>query len=244
MFNYKLTIQYKGTNYSGWQIQENADTVQRRIKSVCETILRYDVNLIGSGRTDAGVHALGQVANFKCENEIDIPSFQHSLNSILPFDISVSSVELVHENFHSRFDAKRRSYLYFISTKKSPFYKDYSYYYRSRTELNIGDLNLLSKEFIGKHDFTSFAKANSETENKVCTVFDIGWRNVKGIVLFKIEADRFLHGMVRAIVGTILTAAENSFDENYIINIFEKHNRSEAGRTVPSEGLFLYKVRY
>ncbi|MFI5237614.1 MAG: tRNA pseudouridine synthase A, partial [Ignavibacteriales bacterium] len=147
MFNYKITIQYDGTRYAGWQIQENATTIQEVISNSLGQILQEDINLIGAGRTDAGVHALGQVANFKLSKELDLFRFKHSLNSVLTHEISITNVESVEENFHARFNAKKRSYIYLISNQKSPFFDRYSYTLFS--EFNQAKLNELSKALIG-----------------------------------------------------------------------------------------------
>ncbi|MHB1688130.1 MAG: tRNA pseudouridine(38-40) synthase TruA [Ignavibacteriaceae bacterium] len=242
MNNYKLIIQYDGTNFAGWQIQSNADTIQQRISDSIKTILKEEVNLIGSGRTDAGVHALGQVANFRTEQEIDLYRFKHSLNSILPFDISVLRIEKTDVNFHSRYDAKKRSYVYLFSKFKSPFYNRYSYFYHN--DINCERLNLLSNIFIGQNDFSSFSRKNSDTENKVCNIYSAGWKETKGLIIFVIEADRFLHGMVRTIIGTLLTALKNNTGEKYIEDVILKKDREAAGEAVPAKGLFLFKVKY
>lgn len=242
MNNYKLHIQYDGTEYSGWQFQENAVTVQQKLVDAIKTLLNENVNLIGSGRTDAGVHAFGQVANFTTDQQIDLFKFKYSLNSILPIDISVIEIHKVHPEFHSRFDAKKRSYYYLISNQKSPFYESYSYFYHG--ELDCQKLNELSKVFLGEHDFTSFCKKNSETENKFCNVCNIRWKETRGIIFFLIEADRFLHGMVRTIVGTLLHTLKNNLDESSIKKVFESKDRESAGESVPAKGLFLYKVKY
>lgn len=242
MNNYKLTIQYDGTNYSGWQIQTNANSIQQEITRAINIILKEEVNLIGSGRTDAGVHAIGQVANFRTEKEIDLYKFQFSLNSILPEDISISSIQKVDEKFHSRFDAKKRTYLYLISQFKSPFYKRYSYYYPQ--QLNTERLNELSNLFKGKKNFASFCKQQSKVENKICDVYEISWFTQYDLVVFKISADRFLHGMVRAIIGTLLKAEKKENSEEYIKQIFDSENREAADEAVPAKGLYLYKVEY
>ncbi|AFH49946.1 Pseudouridylate synthase A [Ignavibacterium album JCM 16511] len=242
MNNYKLILQYDGSRYSGWQIQENSITIQQEIISAIKIILKEEVNLIGSGRTDSGVHALGQVANFRTEKEIDLYKFQFALNSILPNDISVTSVEKVHENFHSRFDAKKRTYIYLISQFKSPFYKNYSFFYPYKVELK--KLNDLSNLFIGKKNYSSFCKRKSEVENKFCEVTEISWSNQFDLIVFKISADRFLHGMVRAIVGTLLKALKMEKPEEYIQEVFRSEDRDFAGEAVPAKGLFLYKVEY
>ncbi|HMN49948.1 MAG TPA: tRNA pseudouridine(38-40) synthase TruA [Ignavibacteriaceae bacterium] len=242
MKNYKLIIQYDGTNYAGWQIQKNASTVQQTISDAIKTLLNADVNLIGSGRTDSGVHALGQAANFRTENEIDIYRFKYSLNSILPSDISIVKMEEVDEHFHARFDAKKRSYIYIITQMKSPFYKNYSYLYPVKIDLE--KLNELSKLFLGEKDFTSFSKKKPEIDNKNCTLFNLRWKKKGDIILFYIQANRFLHGMVRAITGTLLKAQELENPEEFLTDIFNSKNREEAYDSVPSKGLFLYKVEY
>jgi tRNA pseudouridine38-40 synthase len=240
--NYKLIIQYDGTNYSGWQIQKNSESIQQSITEVIEVLLKEKINLIGSGRTDSGVHAIGQVANFRTETEIDIFRFKHSLNSILPSDILVSAIEEVDTEFHARFDAKKRTYLYLITQRRSPFYKNYSYFYPRKIDLE--KLNSLSKLFICEKDFTSFSKKNSDIENKNCTIYKAFWRNKGEVILFSIQASRYLHGMVRTIVGTLLNAQDQDNPENFIQEIFNSKNREEAFESVPAKGLFLYKVEY
>ena len=249
--NYKLTIQYDGTKYSGWQIQAGSQTIQQAITESIETITGRKVNLIGSGRTDSGVHALGQTANFRIEEKLDLYKFKYSLNSILPKDISIIDTIEIPENFHARYDAKRRKYLYLFIKYKSPFYEPYAYKYFYKLDSSF--LNRLSKSFLGEKDFSSFSRIHprrTETEelasesDKVCFVYDAVWREVKGFTLFFIEANRFLHGMVRTIVGTLLNAQKYNYDEKYIEEIFSAKNREAAGEAVPARGLFLYKVKY
>ena len=242
MFNYKLTIQYDGTSYAGWQIQENALSIQEVISNSIKQILQEDINLIGSGRTDAGVHALGQVANFTVSKQLELFKFKYSLNSMLPKDISITNIEIVDEVFHSRFSARKRSYIYLISNQKSPFFERYSYTYYS--EFEPEKLNKLSSTLIGVKDFTSFSKINTAVENKICEVYEARWRRQKNLLIFYIEANRFLYGMVRAIVGSLLRAysSENGFD--HLKNIFDQKDRNAAADAVPAKGLFLYKVKY
>lgn len=240
--NYKLIIQYDGTDYAGWQFQANAVTVQQKIVEAIRILIGVNVNLIGSGRTDAGVHALGQVANFTTMQEIDLYKFKYSLNSILPIDISILDIQKVHQEFHSRYDAKKRAYIYLISRNKSPFYDRYSYSYYN--ELDCTKLNLISRDLLGEHDFTSFCKKYSETENKVCNIFTAHWKETRGLIFFLIEADRFLHGMVRTIVGTVLHSLKNNLGESYIVNVLKSKAREAANESAPAKGLFLYKVKY
>ena len=164
MKNYKLIIQYDGANYSGWQIQKNSNSIQQIITESLEILMKEKINLIGSGRTDSGVHAIVQAANFRTESSIDIYRFKHSLNSILPSDIVVTTMEEVDIEFHARFAAKKRTYLYLITQSRSPFYKYYSYFYPRKIDLL--KLNSLSNLFLGEQDFTSFSKNTEEIENK------------------------------------------------------------------------------
>ncbi|MEN8192465.1 MAG: tRNA pseudouridine(38-40) synthase TruA [Bacteroidota bacterium] len=244
MKNYRLLIQYNGKSFSGWQRQPNVPTIQQQIEDSIYTITKERINLIGSGRTDTGVHALGQSANFRIDTELDNRKFLHSLNSILPNEIAIIDMYEVNENFHARFDAQKRSYLYIINPLKSPFHKDFAYYYPPIEKISINKLNEISSKFIGEYDFTSFAKKNTDVKEKTCNISYAKWRKSKGLYLFRIDSNRFLHGMVRTIVGTILEVAEKNLSENVIMDIIESKEREKAGRGVPPEGLFLYKVQY
>ena len=244
MKNYKLKIEYNGANFSGWQIQPNVPTIQGEITNALKQIIGSEINLIGSGRTDSGVHALGQVANFQIEDELNIHKVKHSLNSLLPNDIAISEFEEVDADFHSRFDAKLRSYLYLFTNNKSPFYNEYSYNYSPIFNLEIERLNEISNYILGEHDFTSFSKKNTDTENMVCNISLAKWRRVKGHINFRIDGNRFLHGMVRTIVGTVLEIAEKNKLNHEINKIVAAKNRDIAGRSVPAKGLFLLDVKY
>jgi tRNA pseudouridine38-40 synthase len=242
MFNYRMTIQYDGTNYSGWQIQENALTVQEVLTKSIEQISQEKINLIGAGRTDTGVHALGQVANFLLSTELDLYRFKYSLNSVLPDDISITQIELTDEKFHARFSAKKRSYIYLISNYKSPFFDRYSY--NLFTELNQDKLNELCSLLIGVQDFTSLSKNNPDVQNKICEIYEARWRRQKNFFIFYIEANRFLYGMVRAIVGSLLKAYSTETGIEYLRNVILQKDRNVAADAVPAKGLFLYKVKY
>ncbi|MBN1639346.1 MAG: tRNA pseudouridine(38-40) synthase TruA [Ignavibacteriales bacterium] len=244
MNNYKLTIQYDGTDFAGWQIQKNAPTIQQTIVDAIQIILKENVNLIGSGRTDAGVHALGQVANFKTENALDIRSFQYSLNSLLPESISILNMEKVDDNFNARYSAKSRNYFYFINSIKSPFYQKYSMFDKQSEKINVDQLNVLSKILLGEKDFTSFSKKDEEKENKNCIIIKTHWRRSGSFLMFYIEANRFLHGMVRSIVGTLLQIVKENKNKEDLTNILNSKNRENAGMSVSPKGLFLYKVKY
>jgi tRNA pseudouridine38-40 synthase len=240
--NYKLIIQYDGTNYAGWQIQKNALTIQQLISDSIKVLTKEDISLIGSGRTDSGVHAIGQAANFKTKTGIDIYRFFYSLNSLLPKDIAVKEMNEVNIDFNARGDAKERTYLYLFTKFKSPFYDKYAYFYHDK--IDCYRLNYLSSFLTGKKDFTSFCKTISDTENKICNIYNIRWKESKELVFFIIEADRYLHGMVRSIIGTLLNSVKNNLEEEYIEEVFSAKNRSAAGEAVPAKGLFLYNVKY
>lgn len=244
MNNYKLLIQYDGTNYSGWQMQINAISIQQKIVDTIELITKEHVNLIGSGRTDTGVHALGQVANFRIEKDLNLYKFRYQLNSILPNDISITKIEKVAENFHSRFDAKRRSYLYLFIHNKSPFYYKYAHYYPPLCKINFDHLNEISKMLLGEHDFTSFARKNPDLTDKTCNISEIHWRKGRDISIFYITANRFMHGMVRTIIGTLLHIAEQNLNGDYLLEVLNKKEREKADESVPAKGLYLFKVRY
>lgn len=244
MPNYKLIIQYDGTDYSGWQIQKNAPSVQQSVIDAIKQITGEEVNLIGSGRTDAGVHAIGQAAHFKIDKELSTYRISHALNAILPESISIKEMTETSDTFHSRFDAVERSYIYFISGIKSPFYNKYSHQDTRIYNLDLNKLNDLSRNILGKKDFTSFARKNTETENKVCEVCTAHWRKTGNFLLFYISADRFLHGMVRTIVGTLTGLVEKRSGKKELTEILDLKDREAAGEAAPAKGLFLYKVRY
>jgi len=240
--NYKIIVQYDGSDYSGWQIQPDSRTVQEELKNATKIIIREEVNLIGSGRTDTGVHALGQAANFRCESTLDLGKFAYSLNAVLPKSIAVKSAVEAPEEFHARFDAKKREYLYLITKKKSPFYYKYSYFYNK--DLDISELNKISKVLIGKRDFRSFAKESDGNSGTDCDIYSAFWSKKGDFYLFLIEANRFLRGMVRTIVGTLLEMERKEQKKEYLEDIILRQERECAGMSVPPQGLFLYKVRY
>ncbi|MCS7052363.1 MAG: tRNA pseudouridine(38-40) synthase TruA [Ignavibacterium sp.] len=242
MFNYLLSIQYDGTNYHGWQSQISGRTIQQEIEKAIFTIIKTNVKIIGAGRTDSGVHALDQKANFRVLEQIDLYKFKFSLNSILPKDISIKTIVEVPENFHARFDAKSRTYIYLISRAKSPFYNRYSFYYPK--EINIFTLNELSEKLIGEKDFSAFCKKSVEYENKICKVTKVRWFQKNELIIFRITANRFLRGMVRAIVGTLLFCEKNKLSNDDFEKILLQKDRQFAGENVPANGLFLYKVEY
>ena len=244
MFFYRAVIQYDGSNFFGWQSQPSGNTVQDEITKAVNKISGEDISLTGAGRTDSGVHALGQVASFQLLKEVNLKKFSHSLNSVLPSNISVINIEKSDQLFHPRFDAKSRVYYYLISNIKSPFFDRYSYLYPPIKKYEIGKLNLLSAKLIGSNNFSAFCRVKTDTSNKICNVFSTHWRKKGNLTLFRIEADRFLHGMVRTIIGTILKAYNTDDAQDYVTHVLSSKDRKEAGEAVPAKGLFLYKVNY
>lgn len=242
MFVYSLVLSYDGTDFHGWQVQPNVRSVQGELNRVLSILLRTNIATTGAGRTDAGVHALGQVVSFISPIEIDTYKFNYSLNVLLPSSIAVKSIERAPAGFNARFSAKSRSYLYVIGKEKDPFYDRFTAYVHHNIDLKF--LNKLSDEFTGMHDFSALTKNLKEQENTVCTVSSARWRMFGNRFLFNVSADRFLHGMVRTMVGTILRTSKHEGSPKDIKEILRSKDRAQAGEAFPAKGLILYKVGY
>lgn len=247
MHIYKLTIAYDGTEYSGWQIQPNASSIQEHIQGAIKLYLRHDVALIGSGRTDAGVHAAGQVAHFKSEEEIDIHRFHRSLNGMLPRDIRILQVEQAPPDFHSQRSAYSKIYHYhlWLDPVQDPFRRRYSYHVFEPVDLSL--LKKASAQFVGTHDFTTFtneANTGCAARNPVRTIMRIDMVPEEGGVRLEFEADGFLYKMVRNIVGAVLAVAKGKRDLSEIPELFAARDRRRAPNAVPPHGLFLMHVNY
>ena len=239
---YFFNISYNGANYHGWQIQQNATSVQDVIQEKLRLLLKVNMDITGSGRTDTGVHALQQYFHADIENEIDCDDFEYHLNAVLPFDIAVHSIRPVSQNAHARFDAISRSYIYKFVLHKDPFRLGLAYNYHR--ELDLEKLNQASKILLGRHDFESFSKVKTQVNNFYCEVINAYWRQDGNEFSFHIEANRFLRGMVRAIVGTLLMVNEEKIEKERIHEILASKDRSKAGRSVLPEGLYLSKIKY
>jgi tRNA pseudouridine38-40 synthase len=240
--NIKIEIEYDGTDFHGWQIQPKLRTVQKEIQDKLETILGHKVNLIGAGRTDVGVHALGQVANFKTASELDKNSIINGLNGLLPDDIVIKRIEEVDLNFNSRYDAKSRLYKYRIYPGRTAILR--KYVWEVLYLLNLKSVLEATKKIEGEHDFSSFCVAESVKNNNTCRVFSAIWEKSIDELIFKIEADRFLHAMVRSLVGTLVEVGRGYFSVSDFVNIMEAKDRKKAGPTAPACGLYLVEVRY
>jgi tRNA pseudouridine38-40 synthase len=241
---YKLTIAYDGTHYAGWQVQANAVSIQALIQQGLKTVLRHPVDLTGSGRTDAGVHAQGQTAHFDSEIDLDLHRLRISLNALLPPDIRIGKVEKVDADFHARYSAKSKIYHYHLhlDSVHDPFRKLYSYQVFGPCDLDR--LRAAAKEFVGTHDFTSFANVKEEREDAVRTIYRLDVVEQKGGVRLEFEGDGFLYKMVRNITGTLLEVAAGKRKPEDIRALFQLRDRREAGPAAPPHGLFLMQVHY
>ena len=241
MMRYFIDISYNGKNYHGWQIQKNAVTVQSTIQDVISKILGKSTDIVGSGRTDTGVHAKSQVAHFDVNKEVD-NDFIYRVNAFLPQDISINSVNQVIDNSHARFDAISREYIYKIHDLKSPFVDGLSTFYNKKINMDL--INEACSTIMKNSDFQSFSKVKTEVKNFNCTISHASIRRKNNFYLFKFCANRFLRGMVRALVGTLLQLNEGKINLKEFKLIFEKKNREYAGPSAPPYGLYLNKVNY
>ncbi|CCQ93516.1 tRNA pseudouridine synthase A [[Clostridium] ultunense Esp] len=244
MVNIKLTIQYDGTSYCGWQKQKNGNSIQEEIERAIKLITGERVNLIGSGRTDSGVHAKGQVANFLTDSNIPVDRFKFALNSKLPRDISIIDSRRVDEKFHSRFDAIRKRYQYIIYNKKirNPLYRNFAYHVPYF--LNYKEMEEATKYFLGSHDFSSFMASNSNVKTTIRTIYTFTIKRTGDLIIFSIEGNGFLYNMVRIIIGTLVEIGSGKLKSDSIPYIIHSKNREAAGYTAPPEGLYLEKVFY
>jgi tRNA pseudouridine38-40 synthase len=239
---YFLDISYKGTHYSGWQVQGNAITVQGEINKALSVLLKSDMETMGSGRTDAGVHAHQQIAHFDTEPIKQPDKLVYKLNALLPKDIAINQLIPVREDAHARFDADSRSYQYFIHTRKDPFSENASYLFTADLDLNsINEAVELLKSW---KDFEAFSKVHTEVNHFNCDIFEAHWEPSASGYVFYIRANRFLRGMVRTIVGTLLDVGTHKTSVQSLEEILKSKNREEAGRSVSADGLYLHAVTY
>lgn len=244
MKNIKLTIEYEGTNYLGWQIQNDLPTVQGELKKAIEIATGEEIQLIGSGRTDKKVHALGQVANFKTKSNIPGKKYELLMEFLLPKDISITNSEEVDFKFHSRFDAIRKRYKYIVYNGRLPraIYRNFSYHIPHK--LNIENMIEASNYFIGTHDFNAFKVSKGKLVNTIRTINHIDIKKNGDLIEFIIEGNSFLHNMVRIIVGTLIYVGQGKINKDHIPNIILEGKRKNAGITAPPQGLYLEKVYY
>jgi len=243
--NFKLTIQYDGTCYSGWQIQKEQKTVQGLLRECVQKIVKSkSINIIGSGRTDSGVHSIGQVVNFKVNTNMESLDFKNAMNANLPYDIRVVDSEVVGDDFNSRFYAKKREYLYKIKKSLSPF--DYKYYHLNKYNTDISLLNQCAEIISKNNDFSNFCKHSPDVDNYFCTIDCSFWEfeSDKSILQYRVRANRFLHHMVRMLVGTMLEVYKGRISIQDFKKMFNYGTERKRIVTAPSKGLYLFKVYY
>ncbi|MGG7096774.1 tRNA pseudouridine(38-40) synthase TruA [Clostridium sardiniense] len=245
MKNIKLTIEYDGTNYLGWQKQKSSkNTIQETIEIAISKIVKNEVAITGSSRTDSGVHAKGMVANFYTDSNVPPEKFREAINTKLPDDIAIVKSEEVSEEFHSRYDSKGKTYCYTLINReeKVALYKNFSYHVRET--LNVDEMKKACKYFIGKHDFKAFKTTGSSVKTSTRTISDLHIEKEGKFIRIFITADGFLYNMVRIIVGTLIEVGRGKIKSESIKKIIEEGKREEAGFCVPPNGLVLEKVYY
>lgn len=244
MYRYFLQLSYIGTAYHGWQIQENAITVQQVLNEKLSIILQEKINAIGAGRTDTGVHAEYFMLHFDTEKPIsDSALFIDKMNKVLPRDIALYRLFKVSREANTRFDALSRSYEYRITCKKNPFFTDLAWYYRVPLKVNL--MNHAAKILYEYQDFTSFSKTGTQVKTNNCKIYDAQWFEMdNNLLIFRIKADRFLRNMIRAITGTLIDVGREKLSLTDFRKIIESKNRSNAGFSVPAHGLFLTNIEY
>ena len=239
---YFFQVSYHGRNYHGWQVQKNAVSVQQVINEAFSTIYGQSVTTTGSGRTDTGVHASGQVFHADFSEPVDEAALRFKLNSLLPPDISINAIRAVRNDASARFDAISRTYKYHINRQKNPFLQHTSYYFRH--DANLSEMNAAAAALLEYDDFESFSRVKTEVSHFQCVIERAEWVKHDDLLIFHITANRFLRGMVRAVTGTLLDVGTGRTSHDDFIRIIEAKNRKCAGRSVPAQGLFLTDVCY
>ncbi len=235
---YFIELSYKGTAYNGWQRQTNAPSVQAEIERALSTLLREDIEIVGCGRTDTGVHAAHYVAHFDAKQIVDI----HHLNCLLPNDIAIKKVYEVADYAHARFDAIEREYTYYISLGKNPFRREFTWkcYYK----IDEQKLELAADKLLNYNDFTAFAKLHSGNKTNLCDLSFARWERVGDELVFTIRANRFLRNMVRAIVGTLVDVGRGKLSVEEFEQIIAAQKLTSKVSTAPAQGLFLTGIKY
>lgn len=239
---YFFEISYKGTAYHGWQKQRNALSIQEVVEGALSTVLQKEITVTGSGRTDTGVHCEQQFFHVDVEQPVDEAGLMRRLNTFLPADISIGSIREVRMDAHARFDALQRKYVYRISRRKNPFLKDLCYHFY--LPLDVDKMNLAASRLLLYNDFQSFSKVKTDTFTYLCDIKLAEWVEENEMLIFYVSANRFLRGMVRALVGTLLEVGRGNISLEGFEAIIASKDRKKAGRAAPPQGLFLAEVRY
>jgi tRNA pseudouridine38-40 synthase len=242
--HFALRLEYDGTHFVGWQMQGKGRTVQGEIESVLREIVGRRVVVHGSGRTDSGVHALGQVASFRLATRLSARDFERALNGLLPDDVSVLDAWETDSSFHARFSAKVKVYRYRILNRWRRSAFDRAYSYRVRTPLDLAKMREAARELVGTHDFRAFCSEPLSRKSTMRTVFRLDLTRTGDYIIVTIEADGFLYNMVRSIVGTLLFVGSGTMSLEAFRDVIRARDRRLAGPTAPAHGLFLVEVRY
>ena len=255
---YKIRLSYDGSAFCGWQIQNNARTLQGELEKALSTLLGSPVQVTGAGRTDSDVNAIGYIAHFDVPDEVSVEAAHlcYKLNAMLPREMVVHEVSVASEDFHARFDARMREYHYFIHFRKDPFCEKYSY--RMRYPLDIDKMNEAAGHLLGEHDFSCFEKVGGNNATSICTVTEAVWKTYRPMhadmmgfpceegdyIVFRIRANRFLRNMVRAVVGSLIEVGRGKKEPSWIAQLIESGSRSDAGSSVPGNALFFTGAEY
>lgn len=242
MRNIRFLIEYDGTDYVGWQVQDNGRSVQGELEKALAQLTRQTTRVVGAGRTDAGVHARGQVASFKTESIMGPDQLRSGANALLPDDVRVLGADAVPMDFHARYSAKQRRYRYTIVRVPHPLLRRYSW--QCGYTLDTGLLSSCAERMLGTRDFRSFCKNGAQRESTTCTVATAGWTDEGDVLTFDIAADHFVYGMVRALVGTMVDVARGHLSFEEFLRIIDAKDRSAAGMSAPAQGLVLDAVLY
>lgn len=238
---YFIEVSYKGTHYAGFQIQKNAATIQGEVEKALFTLLRTSITLTGSSRTDAGVHARQNFFHFDVKTEFP-SSLLYNLNALLPLDIVIKSIFLVHATSHARFLASSRRYKYFITTVKNPFLTETAWFYPYSVDISL--MQQAAQVLYDYKDYAAFSKRNSQVFTHLCAIIESKWEVDECNIIFTVEANRFLRGMVRGLVGTMLLVGRNKISLQDFEEIIRSQDPTKANFATPAHGLFLETVRY
>ena len=243
MPNFKIDISYDGTDFFGWQIQKNTRTVQGELTDAFSTIFsKHRINLIGSGRTDTGVHARHQIANIDLDTNLSCENIKNAINSNIGNDVQINSCEIADSRFNSRFSAVSREYIYIISNVKSPIKRKYSWMLEENFNFKL--LNVCAEAIMGIHDFSSFCKEKSLKENNQCEITYSKWTYDKNNYSYKIIGNRFLHHMVRFLVGTMIEVGKSKVKFEDFCELLKNKNKSNLIMKAPPQGLYLNNIYY
>lgn len=253
---YSIRLSYNGSAFCGWQIQNNASSVQGTIEAALSTLLRQAVQITGAGRTDTSVNAINYIAHFETDSALEADWLCYKMNAMLPREIVIHEIACVSDDFHARFDATSREYCYFVHFQKDPFAENFSY--RLRYHLDIEAMNKAASLLLGEHDFSCFEKVGGNNTTSICTVSEASWSTYEpshislmgmpcqegDYIVFRIKANRFLRNMVRAIVGSLIEVGRGKKPASWISDLIASGTRSDAGQSVPGNALFFCGAEY